>query len=342
MISYRLRDLKPNIDSIDPELTVEVHLEFERRRQFLVSGFGELFCADKKISTMVGRTEYEGFTVKSEPSSREYNDSLTMALCAPLSQRAIDHIEKSRDNHERGDVDLEIEMYIRVAELSLSGEKDILLQTGEDQVIPAAIIDQSSHRTQKVEVLTARGGEVLTVENKENTLRHKISSSDWTQEFCPALGVGQFLTFDYRIPDNLESSTTGNDGDGLDEQLSDATESLSEMQDHIQAGEWNQASECIRKVAELVRDFQDEIATLLRRDQIQEEAADEITDGMHKLFNYASKFAHRKDRSGDLMKRSKASKEDAYLAYTIGTAVVNLISAKLERTSALEEVSSTD
>ncbi|WP_263789500.1 DUF4363 family protein [Salinibacter sp.] len=339
MISYQLRDLKPNKDSIDPELTVDVHLEFKRQRQFLISGFGELLCADKKISTMVGRTEYEDFSVKSEPSSREYSDGLTLSFCAPLSQRALDHIEESRNNHEREDVDLEIEMYIRVAELSLSGEKDILLQTGEDQVIPGAIIDQSSHRNQKVDVLTSNGGEVLTVENKENTLRHTISSSDWTQEFCPALGVGHFLTFDYRVPENVNSS--GNGEDEFEKQLADAIESLEEMQNYIQAGEWNQASQHIRKVAELIRDWEEEIAMLLKHDEIEEEAVDEITDGMHKLFSYASKFAHRKDKSREeLIKRSKASKEDAYLAYTIGTAVVNLISAKLERISALEEVSS--
>lgn len=196
----------------------------------------------------------------------------------------------------------------------------------------------------KMKLISANtDGEVLEIRSRELTLTHTVSSSDWAQKFCPALGLGSFLSFDYRVPEDLHSSDVRDEDTRFEKQLADAVESLNEMQNYIQAGEWNQASQHIRKVAELVRDWEEEIAALLRHDEIEKEAASEITDGMRKLFSYASKFSHRKDRSGqELIERSKASKEDAYLAYSIGTAVVNLVSAKLERTSSLEEVTSTD
>jgi len=69
----------------------------------------------------------------------------------------------------------------------------------------------------------------------------------------------------------------------------------------------------------------------LLRDGYSEQAFEDLNKSIKELFNFSSKFHHKEDRGKRIMPEIKASKEDAYLIYSLSMNLVNLISKKFQR-----------
>jgi len=85
----------------------------------------------------------------------------------------------------------------------------------------------------------------------------------------------------------------------------------------------------LRPVWELLREVE-EIKKLLRADGFPEEAALDFRGAVQKLFDFASKFDHARDRE-TILPNIKPQKEDAYFAFTLAGAVLNVITRKTNR-----------
>ena len=87
----------------------------------------------------------------------------------------------------------------------------------------------------------------------------------------------------------------------------------------------------LRPVWELLREVE-EIKKLLRADGFPEEAALDFRGAVQKLFDFASKFDHALARDREtILPNIKPQKEDAYFAFTLAGAVLNVITRKTNR-----------
>jgi hypothetical protein len=326
MAAVNIKTVEPATDSINPAILFECTIELQRKPEILLACEGSLWCDKKRIGT--ASVEYESWSSGSHRRNLRMGsistDTVRATFHVPLTHRALAFLEKYRDDHPNGDVELALRCCTRSLELDIDAHRELIFEF--DGKRHGVQLREPEHERVRQPIST-RDERLGQVETQIRPSPCTIPSSRWAQEFAPELGLGNFLLFEYRIPEESKI-----DESPLEKKLQRSTEALREMQKYIRRGEWNQAAQEIRHVTEMIRKEETAIAELLEKDDINSDAAGHIVDGMHEMFNYASKFVHSLDQSGDVMPRHKASKEDAYLAYTMGTAVVNLLTAKLKRT----------
>ena len=169
------------------------------------------------------------------------------------------------------------------------------------------------------------GPEFIKTINKKFTNRVTISSSDWIHDYCPVFQIGKFAVFEYLLPEYTEG--TGS----IEERLNTSISAIKKMEENILKGEWNEVIEDSRAIWELLRDH-DEIKDLLIKDGYTPQASDDLDKTIKQLFSFTSKFIHQEEIGNrKIMPEMKASKEDAYLIYSLSMNLVNLISKKLQR-----------
>lgn len=337
MAAVNIQEVEPDCDSVNPAILFHCTIGLQRNREILLACEGSLWCDEKRIGT--ASVEYEPQNTGPAPrnlaltSGSTGNDTLRATFHVPLTRHALSFLEKYRDESSSGDVELALRCSTRSLDLEIAAHRELIFEPIEPEGEP--LEERPSENRFKVKETEYKNNRLLISTGSDYLGRVRtwtyssgctISASDWAQEFAPVLGMGNFLLFEYRVPEEVNAQESS-----LHERLQIASSSLNRMQHHIQRGEWNQAAQEIRRVTELVKEEKDAIAQLLEADDIESDAASHITKGMHEMFGYASKFVHAEDESGNPMPRHKASKEDAYLAYTMGTAVVNLLTAKLKR-----------
>lgn len=167
---------------------------------------------------------------------------------------------------------------------------------------------------------------LFETEVEEAKLPFEISASDWVQRYAPAFGIGRYLLFEYPLPNAPQPNAP------FSERLAEAVTTLNQMQAHMTAGDWTLVVREARSVAELLRREEGALKELMEQDGLPPEAASDLTASLRHLFQYASKFSHRLDRSGQkVLPQLKASKEDAQLAFALTSGVVNIITSKSKR-----------
>lgn len=324
-------EVKPVIDSINPELMFEIYCFIERKYEIPLEITGYILSEDNKKIANIHQVEYLR-DLQLELSARGGRDTgesnFILKLIAPLTHKALDYIETLRTVNSKSDIVLNVEIFVKILKSRTLLSYLHLGKSNPQDFQPVYYKYQSEeYHIQQNNMWILSGDSSSTfIEtiNKNFSNKIVIPSSDWIHDYCPVFQIGKFAVFEYLLPEYTEG--TGS----IEERLNESINAIKKMEEDLVKGEWNGVIENSRPVCELLK-HQDEIKDLLITDGYTEQAFIELNKSLQNLFNYSSKFIHKLDKGKRLMPDIKASKEDAYLIYSLSMSLVNLISKKYQR-----------
>ena len=180
--------------------------------------------------------------------------------------------------------------------------------------------------------LAADSGVLLEMEYDESSKPMQIASSDWVQDYLPIFGKGNYIVLEIPTPDLTNGSNF------TETKINSAIEAIPKMKKEFLEGEWGEVIEKSRPIWELVKekDIKNKEANALReylvRSGFSEEAVTNLLSSFYELFHFTSKFLHKIDPSGkQLNPEIIASKEDAYLIYSLSINIIHLIAKKINK-----------
>ena len=323
-------EIKPATESINPEFIFDINCILDRNREIPLEISGHVLSENnKKLANIHQIFHFENHQNELSALEDRYNreNNTSFKLTAPLNQRILDHIETLRTTNSKSDVILDIEIFVKLLQPKIILSNMILGKKNSDGIQQVFYKYNSEFSTNQnnMWILSGNSGpEFIKTINKKFTNRVTISSSDWIHDYCPVFQIGKYAVFEYLLPEYTEG--TGS----IEERLNASINSIQKMENNIIKGEWNEVIEDSRAVSELLRN-QEEIKDLLLRDGYSEQAFEDLNKSIKELFNFSSKFHHKEDRGKRIMPDMKASKEDAYLIYSLSMNLVNLISKKFQR-----------
>lgn len=343
--------LKPLSDFVEPAIEFPLKIKCNSFES-LLSIEGTLLAEDGKIlAGMSEKVENRGREIgkigargSGRDKDLEIENSVDIPLVALLSKGAINHIDDVRDRNRKNDVAFTLQLRVR----SLDSRA---LIPPLHQVTPGAIgpplrerletMGQHSLITYKYErdytpsegnlwLISGEGAPIfLEIRDVPQQIPIEIAASDWVQDFVPQLGIGRFVIAELPLPSPAAV------GDEFAKRLNEAIKALSEMEEKVKEGEWNEVIEKSRPVFELLTTSKDMIKALLTEGKgYSEEATSALTAGVGSLFDYGSKFV-KKTKKGELLPKINAEKEDAYLVYALSVNLVNLLTQKVRKSGTL-------
>lgn len=324
-------EIQPVTDSINPEFTLAINCFLEKTREIPLEISGHISSEDnKKLANLhqIFQLENQPIVLSAREDRYDREFQTYFKLTAPLSHRTLDHIETLRTYNSKGDVILNIEIFVKLLESKII-LSNMILSKNEDPNGSYSVLfkydPEFSSSQGNMWILSGDNGpSFIKTVNKKLSNQVIIPSSDWVHDYCPVFQIGKFAVFEYLMPEYTEG--TGS----IEERLNESINAIKKMEEDLIKGEWNGVIENSRGVGELLRN-QDEIKDLFMRNGINEQAFMDLNESLKQLFNYSSKFHHREDRGKTIMSEIKASKEDAYLIYSLSINIVNLISKKYQR-----------
>ena len=325
-------EIQPVTDSINPELTLVINCYLDNKREIPLEISGQILSDDmKKLANIHQILQFENMQIVLSAREDRYDRELNtnFKLTAPLNHRTLDYIETLRTSNSKGDVILNIEIFVKFLESKIILSNMILSQKNQDGFHKVLYKYNPEFPSGQINIdmwiLSGNAGsDIINTVNKKFSNQVTIPSSDWVHDYCPVFQIGKFAVFEYLLPEYTEG--TGS----IEERLNASINSIQKMENNIIKGEWNEVIEDSRAISELLRN-QEEIKDLLLRDGYSEQAFVDLNKSIKELFNFSSKFHHKEDRGKRIMPEIKASKEDAYLIYSLSMNLVNLISKKFQR-----------
>jgi len=336
-------EAKPVENSINPEMMFEIEITIQKGYEVPLEIAGCILSEDNMKIANIYETINEpnrSLELSAEDQRHREEEKLIIKVIAPLNNKALDHIETLREKNPKGDVILSMDFFVKTlcsrTNLShmfyiepTSGEK-IPYQLPEKykDAKPVFYHYQKPLSSQQADMWILSGNGKPTFIEIQNHYSNKkkvtIPSSDWINDYCPVFKIGKFIVFECWLPDVVGS------GD-IAEMLKGSIDAIKKMEEDLIKGEWNQVIEDSRAVWELLKNQDEIIKNLITGDGYPKEASDDLNGSLQKLFDYSSKFHHKLDKEKKIMPEIKASKEDAYLIYSVSMSIVNLISKKMQR-----------
>lgn len=344
-----LMEPKPLENSLEPAVEFPLTLTYNSLEAPL-SIKGLLVAEDNKVlaplsdvagmgtaAQEIGNIGAQG-TMKDQDLRRESKHNVS--VIAILSQRALDHIDSVRDKNIKGDVILKLILRVRL--LKSKAVTPPLHYKAPSEIGPPlrerlnamghhALITYRPDRDYQPEVnnlwvISGSGEPVfLSITDLEQEITKTIYASNWVHDFAPQLGLGRFVLAELPIP--VPVTVRGKHSRRLDK----AFEALRKIEEKIKEGEWSEAIEKSRSVAELLRQ-EEMVKSILFKHGYREDAADSLLGAIRNLFDYSAKFLHKVDKDGTTIPPEiKAEKEDAYLTHSVSTALVNLLTRKAQK-----------
>lgn len=326
-------EIKPATESINPEFIFDINCVLDRNREIPLEISGHVLSENnKKLANIYQIFHFENQQIELSALQDRYNreNNLNFKLTAPLNQRILDYIETLRTTNSKSDVILNIEIFVKLLETKIILSNMILGEMNNEGVQKVLYRYDPEFSTPQPQInmwiLSGNSGpEFIRTINKKFTNIVTISSSDWIHDYCPVFQIGKFAVFEYLLPEYTEG--TGS----IEERLNKSINAIKKMEDDILEGEWNEVIKNSRAIWELLRNC-DEIKDLLIEDGYTDQASENLNETIKQLFKFSSKFIHHEEIGNrTIMPEMKASKEDAYLIYTLSMNLVNLISKKLKR-----------
>jgi hypothetical protein len=319
---------------------IEPTLEFELTVRFMQ---GDRIPVD---FTVVVRTEDKKILGVARPSSRvtsslsldaiiskqglpDATEKVRMAL--PLTKGHIEHIERVRSRHRKGDVVLSCQVE-GVFLVSTTTNATLLLvrRADESEVYDVKYRYQSSFRSSHTNMWVLSGDNGKTFIQREIMREERtaiIGSSDWIHDY-----VSVWHATDYLVVEIPRTEATPGKG-GLQDWIDAAAQAIDKARVNFGKGEWNDVVEDLRPVWEVLRGKPD-IKAVLEANGYTSDAATALDNAIRQLFDFASKFVHRTDKTGKkLVSEVHAAKEEATLVYALAGTVVNLVARKTALTS---------
>lgn len=334
MYSIDTFSIEPVSKSVNPEIKIVAGLKAYGHSKIPLSFHGALVDRDETRIASLSEWEipYRNPVVIYTESSRE-KDTITGHLYFQLTRKAIKYLESLRSKNENRDLDLTIRLTIGTL-ISQMSDPQIYAEVKNDEVLnPNNLFrfrGEGSHpSSDKINLVSAdRNGEVLKIQYDEQKRNFTISSSDWAQKYCPALGVGKFATVDLYIPKMDEPKGQ------VEKYLNAALDTVEQMEKYLRQGEWSDVIKESRQLAEIFKEQKGKNGwiKMLKSSGFTEESIEDLNSMLQSFFDFSSKFIHRTDRSKDrnLMEKVKVEKEDAYYIYATSIGLVNMISKKVK------------
>ncbi|MGK3967767.1 hypothetical protein WMF38_26785 [Sorangium sp. So ce118] len=252
-------------------------------------------------------------------------------LILPLTHRTLDHIERLRSVHRKGDVVLHCDTHV-ISLVSTTVNAHFMMVPVENQrdIFSVFYRHQQSFQPNtghtNMWVLSGDNGRCFAQREVHKDTRDAIIvSSDWLHDYAGPWKSTSYFVFEVPHQEVIPG------GVGLQEWINAAIAAVQSSTESLAKGDWNGVVEDLRPVWELFKTRAD-VRNLLESDGYSPEAASALNDSVKAQFELASKFVHRVDKSGKKVTPDiRASREDAYLVYAFATAVVNLLAAKLSR-----------
>lgn len=317
-------NINPAENTVNPEIKIDLRLEAFRGNELPISFSGGLFDENGVRFSDLNNWEtdsHEGPALSI--SGNRSNDIIKLTLYFSLTQKALDHIEEIRDQDKNKDVKLRLNLTVGTIRSKFL-EAGIDVKKGEDGLSYLYEKGGLNESNRNINLLAAqRSGEMLEVHYQSLGEQITLTSSDWAQNYCPALGVGRFATVDLYMPDLADAESE------WEEYLNDAIQTVQKMETYVHAGEWTSVIEESRKLAEVLRE-KEHWEELLSHSGYKDDALDRFYKMLQNLFQFTSKFVHRFDLDKNLRDQVKIEKEDAYFIYTTSIGLVNLLSRKVQ------------
>lgn len=333
--------ITPVQESINPELKIDIPILYTSKYEIPLSISGAILSEDnKKLSnlTEVKSDISQPFELNARGQERETEQEVTFTLVANLNYRTIDRIENLRAKDRKGDIKIKLKLNVKSLESRASlSHMQVLDKAYISKDMKDALRNENSligyHFTDKFRsdrtdmwVISGDGSPTfLQLKYYDFDVEKEIKSNDWLHDFCPIFQIGKFAVFEFQLPETIDKHGA------LPDKINEAIKSIENMENDLKKCEWNRVIEDARPIFELLRNT-DEIKDLFQRDGYPEEAINDLSEAINKLFNFSSKFHHKMDkRKKKIIPEIKASKEDAYLIYSTGLAFCNAISKKIQR-----------
>jgi hypothetical protein len=298
-ISTQSITVSPNTNSLIPEVLFGVHAKHSTK-YLPIDISGNLSGTDGKI---IGRV-YQQLSNGSQQilyamGIAEKEITPYYYFSCVLHESALEYIEDLRQKNQKRDIYLKLRLHFKVLESK----------------IPSNLAGVTTIQ--------------LEMEVKELLIDIVIPSSDWAHDFLPAFGKGKYLVLEIPQPNIINGSTF------ILKKLNEAVDSIPRMQKDLLSGEWSGVIKESRPIWELVNDkTSKDLHGYLSQSGFSDEAIAHFTKSISELFEFSSKFIHKVDKSKEnLNPNIIASKEDAYLIYSLCVNVVNLITCKIKKLS---------
>ena len=336
---------KPLKDSLNPgiEFTLEYFIHDRSKMPIYITGF--LRSADNKtIISFINEYNFpqavKNFELQAinDSSHDQQPNSYSIKVFAFLNNKALNYIQEQRELNNKGDVILNLEINMRaiytkthISRMSLENEQSSGLKSSLLKVMYQndGKDFRPTNRTDMWILSGDNGRTFLEIRDENTILPVTIPSSDWINDYCPLFGIGKFFTVEFPVFNKIEFSNISK------EILDKLIDSLKKMEDNFISGDWNRVIELSRPFTELLKEEKQNqnIFDLLIKDGYTKDSVSDLNECFKNLFNFSSKFIHATDRSKEknINPEINASKEDAYMVYTISMAFLNLISKKLQR-----------
>ncbi len=329
-------------ETIEPGLVVNIVVSFLKGRELPFTATAVVRTEDRRILGVARALTGLGDKLALDAVEGATSDATAhIHLELPLVPRHLDHIEAVREGNRKNDVVLSFDF-----EICSLVSKTLLayMQRGHDLGIPSVetrvhqnadpvfYVDRlsgSSFHTQtnNMFVLSGDGGRTFIerVTHKESRPA-TIGSGDWVHDYLAEWKSTRYVVVELPAPPVLSTKTPE-----IDERVNAAIAAAQKAAGNFADGDWNDIVEDMRPVWELLRNDA-HVADLLRRDGYTEEAIDAFNESVKQQFTLASKFIHRTDHSKkNIAPEIKACREDAYFVYSVGLALLNLVSRKAAR-----------
>ena len=342
------KEAKPLDNSVEPAIQFPLVLSYNNL-EIPIALNGLLLAEDGKILTSLSDTHKTGTSAKdigrlgAEGTGKDRDvqreSQKDVSLIATLSQKALDYLDSLRDKNTKGDVNLKLLLRTRIlksnaviaplhsrtpAEIGPPLRERLESMGGEALVTYGYKRDYSPEAGNLWVISGSNEPVFLIITDMEQEIPVTIYASNWIHDFAPQLGLGRFVLAKLAIPAPV--SVKGKHSKRIDK----AFEALQKMEKEIREGEWTEAIEKSRPVAELLRE-EDLVKSVLVKHGYHEEVANSFMATINGLFEYSSKFLHKVAKDRTIPPEIKAEKEDAYLTYTVSTALVNLLTQKARK-----------
>ena len=295
--------------SVNPSLQISITIyyssEYSIESKIPLSLEGEVLSSDNthlanfcSTSSMLDQTQYinlSGINSYQNSSNTSYNSDVIVNL----SKEALVHIGEMREKNINKDVELKINLKIKylISNVSIVGDMNILSCNN--------------------------GKSFLKLKTDNFYESYTIRASNWINNYAPKLGLGKYIILEIPEPDILE-----------EEKFKELISIKDKVKSHLDQGNWNDAIINSRMVFELLSkdgDLKESLKNSFANQCFSDEAINNFFDGIGGLFSFTSKFAHILGRKKEFKQCPTAYKEDAYLAYTIISNLLNMISKKNHR-----------
>ncbi len=331
-----INSIKAYEKSVNPSIQISLTIYYSESK-IPLSLEGEILSSDNTLlanfcstSSMPQQTQDINLFANNSHQER-YNQSYNSDVIVNLTKEALDYIEKIREKNPNKDVILRINFKIKylisnvlVSHLFLSSDKQ-----GSAAIKQCPVVYDNAGNTTYANVGDMN---ILSGNNGESFLKLKtdplndvftISASDWINNYAPKLGLGKYIILEIPEPDIWE-----------EEKFKELISIKNKVKSHLDQGNWNDAISNSRMIFELLgkeEGLKEFLKNSFADQCFPDEAINDFFAGISGLFDFTSKFVRVTDRSRSFQQCPIAYKEDAYMAYSITSNLLNMISKKSKK-----------